>query len=168
MAQNKSDRRAGVVADVLFGSSGIVSIAAPTVAELGALTKIDASIVGALPAIPRTAAAVRVDGLSDTSTAETVGKQTNGPITMTCYRHFDGTDEVWALFDDTVFPKNTDHLVVCRAGFTGGTPTAGDLVEVYAVQIAAREPQGDGENDAQRFNVTLTRIDEDQDATVAA
>lgn len=169
MAQNQSDRRAGVVSHWYFVDA-IADISAPTVAEITAGTRFDMSMVGANPTIPRAAAEVEVHGLSDVETASVPGQKTAGLITFSVYRHADATDEAWALFDDTVNPPPTKYLVGARNGFSGaaGAPVAADKCEVYTVQVATREDVGVDSNTAHQSNIALSRQASNVSAVVAA
>ena len=160
----EEDRRSGQVVDVAFGTT-TVTVTAPTVAEVNALTRIEDEIVDTV-STPRTGSGVAVHAASALETAMIAGLITNGMYTLNLWRNFDGTDATWTLFDDTVTPKATANLVVCRAGFSGtGTPPvadAGDIIDIFRVQIASRAEEDYGntgsEGDGQRFNVELTLV----------
>lgn len=160
-----TDRQNGSVADIVFGSAGITSTTAPTVAELGALTAIECGIVDG-PDAPRSGSTIDISGLCDTEDRYKAGNLNNGPITITLWREFDGTDVYWTLFDDAT--AGTQHLCIARGGFTGGTPTAADVVDVYTVEVMARTPSSPVRNEAQRFTVELAVTQIDFDAVVAA
>lgn len=159
-----ADRLNGLFADVAFGSS-TVTVAAPTVAEIGALTRIECAIVDG-PETPRSGSTIDISGLCDTETRMKAGIVTNDPISVTLWREFDGTDAYWTLFDDAT--AGTQYLVICREGFTAGTPTAADNVDVYSVEVMKREPSSPVRNEGQRFAVELAVIQVDFDSTVAA
>lgn len=160
-----ADRQNGSVADIRFGSSGIASTTAPTAAEVTALTAIECGIVDG-PDAPRSGSQIDISGLCDTSDRNKAGNISNGPITITLWREFDGTDAYWTLFDDAT--AGTQHLVVARNGFTGGTPTAADVADVYTVEVMSRAPSAPVRNEAQRFTVELSIIQVDFDSVVAA
>lgn len=159
-----ADRLNGLYADIAFGSSS-VTVAAPTVAEITALTRIECGIVDG-PATPRNGSTIDISGLCDTETRMKAGTLENAPVTITLWREFDGTDEFWTLFDDAT--AGTQYLVICREGFTAGTPTAADNVDVYSLEIMKREPSAPVRNEGQRFAVELAVIQVDFDSTVAA
>lgn len=160
-----TDRQNGSVADIHFGSSGISDTTGPTAAEVAALTKIDCGIVDG-PETPSQGSEIDISGLCDTRSRKKAGNTDDGPITITLWREFDGTDAYWALFDPAT--TGTQHLVIARAGFTSGTATAGDTCDVYTVEVMKREPSAPVRNEGQRFTVELSVTQTDEDATVAA
>jgi len=160
-----TDRQNGSVADIAFGSAGITSTTAPTVAEIGALTDIECAIVDG-PDANRSGSTIDISGLCDTDDRYKAGNITNDPITITLWREFDGTDTYWTLFDDAT--AGTQHLVIARQGWTSGTPTAADVCDVYTVEVMKRSPMAPARNEAQRFEVELAVTQVDFDAVVAA
>ena len=167
MAQ--ADRQNGIVFDAAFGSS-TVTVTAPTVAQIDALTRIECGLIDG-PNAPRTGSTVDLTALCDQESSQKAGAIENGPITATLYREFDGTDAYWALFDDTTDPNPTQYLVTCPRGFNSGgdgTVTAGDVVDVYTVQVMKREAVGPVRGDGQRFMTELAVIATNFDVTVAA
>jgi hypothetical protein len=150
MAQ--SDRLTGSVVDIAFGSS--LTPAAPTVAEINALDRLECYVVGSGFSTPRSGSTIDISSLCERDDYNVAGPITNGPIVATLWREFDGTDTAWAALDDTADPPTTDYLVVCRGGFTGvaGIADADDNVDVYTVQIVSREPSAPNKGEAQRFD----------------
>lgn len=163
-----TDRINGLYADIAFGATS-VTVAAPTVAEIGALTRIECAIVDG-PNTPRTGSTIDLTALCDTETRQRAATITNDPITATLYREMGvegaGTDAYWTLFDDAT--SGTQYLVIGRGGFTAGTAAAGDIVDVYTVEMMKREAMAPVRGDAQRFNVELAVTQVDHDVTVAA
>lgn len=159
-----ADRLNGLFADIAFGSSS-VTVGAPTVAEIAALTRIECAIIDG-PTTPRNGSTIDISGLCDEETRMKAGTTENAPITVTLWREFDGTDAYWTLFDDAT--AGSQYLVMARGGFTGGTPTAADNVDVYTVEVMKREPSSPVRNEGQRFAVELAVIQVDFDSTVAA
>ena len=166
MAQ--SDRRTGSVVDVAFGSA--LTVAAPTVAEITAMTRLECFIVGDGIDTPRSGSTIDISSLCERDNYDIAGVITNGPITATLWREFDGTDTAWAALDDTADPPDTDYLVICRAGFTGvaGAPVAADEVDVYTVQIVSRSPSAPSKTEAQRFDAMFAVADHEFDVAVVA
>ena len=164
-----ADRLNGLFADIAFGSGAISDTTAPTVAEIGALTRIECAIVDG-PETPRSGSTIDISGLCDTETRQKAGITTNEPVTLTVWREFDGTDAYWTLFDDAT--AGSQHLVICRAGFTGAgdpaAPLATDIVDVYEVEVMKREPSAPVRNEGQRCMVELAVIQTDFDGVVAA
>lgn len=160
-----ADRQNGSVADIRFGASGIASTSAPTVAEVSALTAIECGVVDG-PDTPRSGSQIDLSALCDEVDRQKAGNISEGPITATLYREFDGTDAYWALFDDAT--AGSQHLVICRSGFTGGTPTVADVVDVFTVEVMARSEVAPARNESQRFTVELAIIESVRDAAVAA
>ena len=160
-----ADRQNGTVVDVSFGASGIADTSAPTVAEVAALTSIECGIVDG-PDVPRSGSQIDLSALCDEVDRQKAGNISEGPITATLYREFDGTDAYWALFDDAT--SGAQHLVICRAGFTSGTPTATDVVDVFTVEVMSRSEQAPTRADAQRFNVELAVIESQRDVAIVA
>lgn len=163
-----TDRRTGSVFDAAFGSSS-VTVAAPTVAEIEALDRIECYIVDTIDT-PRSGSTTDISALCERETFNIAATIENGDITATLWREFDGTDTAWALFDDSANPPTTNYLVVCRGGFTGtaGAPLAADDVDVYTVQVVSRSPVGPDKTEGQRFEVTLAVTAVTFDAAVAA
>ena len=149
----KADRRDNAVSRYLFGPTGIADVNAPTVAELTALTDITCGIVNQMTT-DRSGSQVDIAGLCDMESAEIAGRIQNEPAAGELFREV-GTDDYWTLFDDQADPNPVQHLVVARFGFTSGTITAGDLVDVYTVQVGVRSPIGGPNGDPITFAVEL-------------
>lgn len=162
----KEDRRIGSVADIAFGSTGIADVTAPTAAEVAALTRIECGLVESIDT-PRTGNTTDISSLCERETFHIASTVDNAPITGMGWREFDGTDEYWTAFDDTAVPPVTQHLVMCRGGFTSGTPTAGDIVDVYTVQVMHREAVGPNKTEAQRFSFSLAVSNVESDVAIA-
>lgn len=168
---DKADRKLGNIADWAFGTPIAADPTAPTVAEVNALTRIECDIVGSdTIETPRTGSGVRIEGLCDLESSEIAGLITNGPIVGQGFRHFDGTDGFYVLMDDTTDPTPTQTLIGCRAGFSGaaGIAAAGDVVDVFEVQVSARNAIGPRQNDAQMFGFELRVLRAEYNVTVAA
>lgn len=162
------DRRTGSVFDAAFGST-TVTASAPTVAQINALTRIECYIVDTLDT-PRSGSTTDISGLCSRETFNIAATITNGDISTTMWREFDGTDTAWALFDDSANPPTNQTLVICRGGFSGaaGIAASGDNVDVYSVQVVSRAPAGPAKGDGQRFEVMMAVTAVDFDVTVAA
>ena len=160
-----TDRQNGSVADIAFGAAGITSTTAPSAAEINALTRIECGIVDG-PTTPRSGSTIDISGLCDTEDRYKAGNLNNGPITITLWREFDGTDAYWTLFDDAT--AGTQHLVIARGGFAGATAAAAGVVDVYTVEVMKREPSSPARNEAQRFEVELAVTQVDFDSVAAA
>ncbi len=164
----REDRDTGARADMAFGTSAIADTTAPTVAEITALTRIECGLITGTLDTPRTGSTTDISANCERETFNVAATIENGNITGTFYREFDGTDEFWALFDDQTVPPPTAYLVIARGGFTGGTPTAGDDVDVYTCNVVSRSPMAPNKSEAQRFMATLSTVSVDYDGTVAA
>jgi hypothetical protein len=158
----KAARQLGSRADIAFGAAGIAVVTAPTAAEVNALTRIEDQIAGSSTLeTPRTGSGARIEGLSEIETAEVAGLITNGAITGSAFQHFTAGDatanDIFIVFDDSAVPATTQHLVVCRGGFSGasGVAAADDVVDVYTVQVSARNPIGPPQGEAQMFSFEL-------------
>ena len=162
-----TDRRTGSVFDAAFGSTS-VTVAAPTVAEIEALTRIECYVVDTIDT-PRSGSTTDISALCERETFNIAATIENGDITSTFWREFDGTDTAWTLFDDSANPPTTNYLVICRGGFSGaaGISATGDDVDVYTVQIVSRSPMGPDKSEGQRFEVTMAVTAVTFDATVA-
>lgn len=70
----------------------------------------------------------------------------------------------------TLLAKSVEGFVVFFPyGITGGSPTAGDLCEVWPVQVASNTREWKASNDAAKYMVEFTVTDvPDQDAEVVA
>jgi len=163
-----TDRRTGSVADIAFGST-TVTVTAPTVAQVNALTRIECYIVDTIDT-PRTGSTTDISSLCQRETFNIAATVTNGDVSATLWREFDGTDTAWTLFDDSANPPVTSYLVMCRAGFSGvaGIAATGDVVDVYTVQVVSRSPVGPVKGDGQRFETTLAVTAVEFDVTVVA
>ncbi len=171
----KANRRLGSTADVAFGASGIADMSAPTVAEITSLTRIECDIVGSGTIdTARTGSSARIEGLCEMESAEIAAFITNSPVSMQMYRHFEdgvaASDDVYVLMDDTANPPTTQHLVICRGGFSGalGVAVATDIVDVYEGQVSERNPIGPQQSSAQMFDVKLTVLSVQHHVSIAA
>lgn len=76
----------------------------------------------------------------------------SGTVTATLTAEFyrdDTTDTAW-----DALPRGTNgYLVVSRFGYTGGTPTSGDAVEVWPVRITSRSNMALTNNEVMRFGI---------------
>jgi hypothetical protein len=161
-----TDRRTGSVVDMAFGST-TVTVSAPTVAQVNALTRIECFVVDTLDA-PRTGSTTDISSLCQRETYNIATTVENGNITATFWREFDGTDTAWALFDDTANPPTNQTLVICRGGFSGaaGIAATGNDVDVYTVQVVSRSPVGPMKTEGQRFEVTMAVVGVTFDETI--
>lgn len=164
----KTDRRTGSVVDMAFGSSAL-TVSAPTVAQINALTRIECYTVDTVDT-PRSGSTTDISALCERETFNIAATIENGDITGTFWREFDGTDAAWALFDDSAVPPETQYLVVCRGGFSGaaGVAASGNIVDVYTVQVVSRSPMAPTKTDGQRFEVTMSVVAVVFDEVVAA
>ena len=161
-----TDRRTGSVVDVKFGST-TVTTTAPTVSQVNALTSIECYIVDTIDT-PRSGSTTDISALCSRETFNIAATITNGDVTTTMWREFDGTDAAWTLFDDSANPPTTNYLLICRKGFSGaaGIAATGDDVDVYTVQIVSRSPVGPLKGEGQRFEVVLAVTAVDFDVAV--
>ena len=148
----KADRRNASVADISFGATSVTA-GAITVAEATALTRVECAFIDGLDT-PRSGSGIAIHALCDTETAEIAGRITNDPVSFVAFREFDGTDAYWALFDDGADPNPVQNMLVARAGYSGGTPTIGDVVDWYELSVSARSPML-GDEESQRFDGEL-------------
>jgi len=162
----KTDRRTGSVVDIAFGSTA-VTVAAPTVSQVNALTRVECYLVDSIET-PRSGTTTDISSLCERETFNIATTITNGDITGTFWREFDGTDTAWALFDDSANPPVTNYMLICRGGFSGaaGIAATGDDVDVYTVQIVSRSPVGPNKTEGQRFEVTFAVVAVDFDVAV--
>jgi len=155
-----ADRKSGLYADYAIGTS-TVTLTAPTVAEINALTRLECGLVDGFD-LPREGSTIDISGLCDSSSRKQRGPSDNGDGSAEAYREFDGTDAYWAACDDDP-TVGTQTLVRCPAGFSGaGDPAiaaTGDLVDLYTVEVIARSPMQETRSDAQRFRVEVAVID---------
>ena len=170
---SKENRRLGSVADIAFGAGGIADPNAPTAAEVNGLARIECDIVGSdTLETPRSGSGARIEGLCEMESAEIAGLVTNGPISGQGYQHFiDGdstANDFFILMDDSASPAVTQHLVVCRGGFAGAAAAADDVVDVYTVQVSARNYVGPRQAAAQMFGFELRVLSVATNVQVAA
>ena len=144
----------------------IVSIAAPTEAEIEAGTHLTPFLVrGTLnrPAGGSTADAADVDSAYNKTGIGTFG----APLTASFYRD-DAADTAW----DLLARETVGYFVVAPYGYDGTTrsdPDGGEDVEVYPIAISDRSPNPAAENEMQKFSVTAAVTDEPEvDAVVVA
>lgn len=154
-----TDRRIGSVADIRFGVT-TVTLTAPTVAQVTALTSIECGIVGDSFEAPRSGNTTDISSLCQRETYNIAATIENGNLTMTLWREFDATDVYWTLFDDTALIPVNSSLVICRKGFSGalGVPAVTDKVDIYSTQTVSRAPVAPNKTQAQRFEVTLAVV----------
>lgn len=145
--------------DVRFALT-IANPTSPTVAEItgavdltGFIVTLDASTTGNTLPTPSFAS------LFETSISGTV----TATFTAEFYRD-DENDLAW----DTL-PRGTNgYMLVSRFGYTGGTPTAGDPVEVWPLRLTARSATALTNNEVQRFGIEAAIPEVPaEDATVA-
>lgn len=162
------DRRTGSVVDVAFGST-TVTASAPTIAQITALTRLECFIVDG-PDTPRTGSSTDISALCERETFNIAATITNGDISVTMWREFDGSDAAWAAMDDSANPPTNQYLIICRGGFSGanGAAASGDIVDVYGVQVISRAPMAPVKTDGQRFEATLAVTSVLFDVTVPA
>jgi hypothetical protein len=162
-----TDRRTGSVVDIAFGSS-TVTVTAPTVAQVNALTRVECFIVDG-PETPRSGSTTDISSLCERETYNIATTITNGDITMTLWREFAATEPIWTLFDDSANPPTTQYLIICRGGFSGaaGIAATGNKVDVYTVQTVSRQNVGPNKEEGQRFEVTLAVVATNIDKVVA-
>ncbi len=123
----------------------VASVAAPTVANINAGTRITNITNYTLPS---SEAEVDVSGIDDIYDTSVVGTSKVGPIELTMKR--DDTSET-ANFDLLVFRTN-GFLVRSKSGVAN---VAAKKVEVYPVQIGQRRLEGYGKNATQKFMVSF-------------
>jgi len=164
-----TDRKTGSVADVALAPT-VSDTTGPTVAEITAGTRLETYIVGDGISTPRSGATTDISSLAERETYNIATTITNGDITMSLWREFDGTDAAWTALDDSADPPTTQYLIVARGGFSGaaGAPVATDECDVYTVQVVSRSPSPPNKNDGQSFEATLAVVGVDFAATVAA
>ena len=144
--------------------SSIATLAAPTVAELTAGTK--------LPyitnyATPSSESEVDTSGIDDIYDVAVVGTSKAGPLELTFKR--DDTDEsdTW----DLLTFRDNGYIVKLPFGGSGAlsVPASTDKAEVYPVQVGQRRPEGYGRNATQKFMVSFYVTSAPElDAVVAA
>lgn len=130
--------------DVRFVAT-IANTASPTVTEITGgvnltdfIITLDASTSGNTLPTPTFAS------LFETSISGTV----TATFTAEFYRD-DTNDLAW-----NTLPRGTNgFIVVSRFGYTGGTPTAGDDIEVWPVRITTRSAMALTNNEVQRFGI---------------
>ena len=173
MPGSKSDIKVGSVADIAFGATGVADVTAPTAAEVNALTRIECDIVGgASVTTPRSGNVIDISSLCELENYEVPTTIVNGRITIPFFRYIDPTgsvtDVAWDLFDDSANPRVENHLVIARAGFTGATGAAGDIVDVYTVMIIVRMESDISKEADQRGMVELSVLNRETGVAIAS
>ena len=161
-----SDRRTGSVEDVVLVTT-LASTTAPSAAEINAGTRLEPYMIGGLDR-PRSGNVADVSAINDRENYSIPASIDNGPLSAMMWREFDGTDTAWAACDDTTNPPPTRYLVVAAGGFAGATAAADDVVDVYTVQISARESEAAEKDEAQRFRATWAVQGTDFDSVIVA
>jgi len=142
---------------VFYWAPAVANLAAPTVAEITAATRITGITNYTLPSSENEVDVSDIDSMYDTSV---VGTSKSGPIELTLKR--DDTDESdgWELF------QFRDAGVLIRSPF--GPAAATSPVETYPGQLGQRRPEGYGRNTAQKFMVSVyVTAEPNLDAVVA-
>lgn len=129
---------------VWYFAPTVASVAAPTVANITAATR----IVGITNyETPSSEAEVDTSGIDDVYDVSVVGTSKAGPIVLTMKR------------DDTVETAAWDLFVFRTVGFLirskKGVPVLASKVEVFPVQIGQRRNEGYGKNVTQKFAVSF-------------
>lgn len=137
----------------------VASIAAPTVAEIAAGTRIPSITNYTMNGSENEVDFSDIDTLAELSG---VGTTKVGPITLTMKRDDDDETDTYDLFDT---PRTNGFLI--RSPF--GLAIAGSKVEVYPAQYGKRRNGGYGRNAPQTFDVTFyVTEDANESAVVAA
>lgn len=138
----------------------VANLAEPTVAEIGDgvdltpfLITLDGSTTGNTVPTPNFAS------LFETSISGTV----TATFTAEFYRD-DETDLAW----ETLPRATNGYFVVARFGYTSGTPTIGDDVEVWPVRLTARSAMALTNNEVQRFGIEAAIPEEPNEAATVA
>lgn len=164
------DRRPGSIIDWAFGATGIADLDAPTVAEVAALTRFECGLTSSSVSRDRTGNMIDISSLCDRSSRHIAGSIQSSKLTLEAWREFGGVagDQYWDLFDDESAPPATQHMVGCLPGFTGNVVTAGDVVDIYVVQVLVRKPIDGDKDSAHRFMVELAPLDHRYDSVIVA
>lgn len=139
----------------------IASIAAPTVAELNAGTKISSYLTKDGLKVPQTQNMVDNSSLAETFDAQVVGSW-GGQLELTMKRTT--TDTAWALFD---YGEN-GYLVIRRGLAVATAWTAAQKAEVYPAEAHKPVPNDTAANAQATFKVALAVTAEPNLAAVVA
>jgi len=126
------------------------NLAAPTVAEITAATKLTGFIISiTAQSMGNTVPTPNIDSLFETSVPGT----SQASFTSDMYRD-DEADTAW----DTLPRGTTGYFFISRFGGKGTdhAPTAGDNVEVWPVRIVSRTASAMASNTAQTFTCTAS------------
>lgn len=141
----------------------IASIAAPTVAELGAGTELSSLLTKDGLQVPDQQNMVDSSTLSDTFDAQRVGSW-GGGVTLQGFRD-NASDDLW----DLAVYGTEGHIVVRRGSAYDDAWAAADVVEVYPIQMHEPVPNQTASNEEARFTVACAVTSEpDKRAVVAA
>ncbi len=143
---------------VWYFAPTVASVAAPTVANINAATRITGITNYTTPS---SEAEVDTSGIDDIYDTAVVGTSKVGPIELTMKR--DDTTETTS-FDLFVFRTN-GFLIRSKQGVAN---VAGKKVEVYPVQIGQRRLEGYGKNATQKFMVSFYVTSQPNLASVVA
>lgn len=152
------------------GSTGVLDLyyvptignkAAPTVAEIAAGTELTGFLRRDGLSTPASGNTIDVSDVSDRYNSTGTGTYGGDPITATFYRDsVSGDDDAW-----TALPRDTTgYFVISRFGGV----TATKRVEVWPIEVIAREMNDIADNEAQRFTVTCAVPTPPNDAAVVA
>jgi len=128
----------------------VASIAAPTIAEFTAGTRVPLITNYDIPSSESEVDTSGVDDIYDTSV---VGTSKAGPMVLTIKRDDTSETNTWDLFDF----REKGFLVRLPFGGSGtaGVPAATDKAEVYPAQVGQKRPEGYSRNATQKFMVSF-------------
>lgn len=141
----------------------LTSTTSPSAAEVNAGTEITAALKG-IPDAPRSGNQADDSDLSDRVNKQVRGTIDLGAMTMQMKRTLATETEYNAVVEG-----DSRFLVVLRQGTAGASPAAGDLADVFTIEVNVKGPGTPGRDEVDFSNVeVVNRASPSYDATLAA
>ena len=137
----------------VFWAASITAPTGPSAAEINAGTEITNALQG-MPDAPRTGNVADDSDLSTRVDKQQRGTISLGEITLRIKRTTATETEYSALAED-----DSGFLIVFRKGTAGASPAAGDVCDVYTVDVNVKGPGTPGRNEVDFALATLINTD---------
>ena len=139
-----------------IGSTGVLELwyaatvtdkAAPAVGDLTSGINLTPFLTRDGLDTPLSGSTMDVAGVDSRYNSTARGSYGGDPVTVTCFRDSDAD-----IAYETLTPETDGYLLVFRFGLAAeGVPAAGDMAEVWPIEVISRAPLSIADNQAQRF-----------------
>jgi hypothetical protein len=147
------------------GAGTVVTLAAPTVAQINSGTDVTAWLRRDGLSLPQTGNVMDTSDMASRTNSTDLGTVGGDKATVKFHRDsIEANDDAWPLFAQ----GERGFLVVFRLGIAGASPAAADRCEVYQSAVISRSPIDPADNVPAGFSADLAIQASNQDAVVAA